>query len=807
MRLIKCNISGYGQFKDTEIDFSKGLNSYCYENGWGKSTLCSFIKVMLYGFDDEGKTSVLNERTHYLPWNSNVYGGSLTIEVDGKKYEIKKEFQAKKNTCNFSLFDADTGLESTDYSEKIGEEILGIDMESFKRTLFISQTNNEYKTTDTINSRIGNIVDNTDDMNTFEIIDDTLKDALNKCSNTRVTGKLYKMNVELSELKVSMAPKEMLEKQSGDIISLIAEKKDLIKLKESEQKKLSESLKEIGEYKDKAAKKAKYEAILKSYEERKETFDELTNFFKKGVPEKEDIENNIRLISNLNALEAKRDNLMSYLSSEEAGEAKDESIRLEELGSLYEGKVIEDVEFSSIIEDWRLAKDDEYKVQALTAEKSSYENEDNEKYDSCEKKKKQKSTVCLVMAVISAVLSGLFMAAALLDISSILGKGTALIIGIVAAVIAATMFISFISIKNKKIIIKPNPKIEILEQEISNKEEFYINSENRISGYIQSFGRDFNQKTAIEDMLMIKHDMQEYAALKKRTAKEIELLNDKKGKYEETVKEIEAVHQSVSAFLDRIGMEPAGDLLLQFHSIKNKADIYDAEKTQFESVANEKAQFEKECEGYEELLSLEAPNDDRTVAELEDKVIGISNEQRALDKELKELETELDEIKSKLTGIVNASEKYDELKECYDEGIHRYDIVNKAKKYLQTAKTNLITKYTKPVKDAFDGFYKELTALDDNEYALDANLEMSIDKTTKKLSTDYLSQGNKDIVNLCMRLALIKGVFGDEMPFIIFDDPFERLDDKRTELCKSFVQKFAKDNQVLYFTCQEGRKC
>ena len=95
MKLISCNISGFGKIHDKRFDFKDGLNVILEDNGFGKSTLASFIKVMLYGFEDETKKSLKDkEREKFRPWNMGVYGGSIIFEYDGTPILIS-------DTCNF----------------------------------------------------------------------------------------------------------------------------------------------------------------------------------------------------------------------------------------------------------------------------------------------------------------------------------------------------------------------------------------------------------------------------------------------------------------------------------------------------------------------------------------------------------------------------------------------------------------------------------------------------------------------------------------------------------------------------------
>ena len=77
MRLISCHIENFGKLSDRTVSFDdiSGINVLCENNGWGKSTLANFIKVMFFGFDNEGKrSSIENERQHFKPWQGVVYG-------------------------------------------------------------------------------------------------------------------------------------------------------------------------------------------------------------------------------------------------------------------------------------------------------------------------------------------------------------------------------------------------------------------------------------------------------------------------------------------------------------------------------------------------------------------------------------------------------------------------------------------------------------------------------------------------------------------------------------------------------------
>ena len=118
MRLIRCHIENFGKLSDFTCDFSEGCNTICEENGWGKSTLAAFLRVMLFGFRGEGKRDPLeNERKRYTPWQKGVYGGELLFESDGKQYSVRRTFGSKVAEDEFVLTDPVTHLPSEDFSE------------------------------------------------------------------------------------------------------------------------------------------------------------------------------------------------------------------------------------------------------------------------------------------------------------------------------------------------------------------------------------------------------------------------------------------------------------------------------------------------------------------------------------------------------------------------------------------------------------------------------------------------------------------------------------------------------------------
>ena len=89
MKLVSLHIDNFGKFNNFDLDFNDGLNQFVRDNGWGKSTLTAFIKVMFYGFDNSAKRDFYeNEKKRYKPWNGGVYGGNITFIAHNKCYTV-----------------------------------------------------------------------------------------------------------------------------------------------------------------------------------------------------------------------------------------------------------------------------------------------------------------------------------------------------------------------------------------------------------------------------------------------------------------------------------------------------------------------------------------------------------------------------------------------------------------------------------------------------------------------------------------------------------------------------------------------
>lgn len=351
MKIISLHIENFGKLSNADFSFNEGRNVILHNNGWGKSTMAAFITVMFYGFSGDGKQGLNSERRRFNPWQGGVFGGKLVFETKGTTYEIERTFGSKSAEDTFVLRDVSTYLESSAFSEKIGEELFHIDRDSFTKTVFIGQNDCfNSQATDSINSRLGNITDSID-LNKFEKADAVLTDAINKLS-TRKTGAMGRLKAEISSLRADITQREGVNAALEEINSRITSKeKDLSDLSQR-QAELNRKRKLVSMASQRIERKNQYQEICEEYAQKEEDYLNNRQYFPGKVPETERVDewiNNLNSMKNdeaivdTNALTGERkaayDNLLGMFSGgipsneeiKEKTKEADELYRLREL--------------------------------------------------------------------------------------------------------------------------------------------------------------------------------------------------------------------------------------------------------------------------------------------------------------------------------------------------------------------------------------------------------------------------------------------------------------------------------------------
>ncbi len=280
MKLIKCYVSSFGGIKDYTYDFCSGLNEIKQDNGWGKSTLATFIKAMFYGLDGSNKRSLLeNERKKYKPWNSTeTFGGYVHFEWGNNEYIIERYFGNKESEDTVKLTDAKTGKIFSN-TANLGRRIFEIDEEGFLSTTYFSQKDFEIKSNTSLTAKFNEMCGSENS----DAFDKALSKLDQKIKSYKYSGdrglipdarrELYSINDEIERANLSAQTVITLEKEA---IELEEKGKQIQRLTEQ----LTNRVESAGKAEVLRDKKQRYEKLLAEKQkliENKKSAEEVLN--------------------------------------------------------------------------------------------------------------------------------------------------------------------------------------------------------------------------------------------------------------------------------------------------------------------------------------------------------------------------------------------------------------------------------------------------------------------------------------------------------------------------------------------------
>lgn len=735
MKIISCHIENFGKLSDFTMDFNNHKNVILEENGWGKSTLAAFIKVMLYGFDNESKRDDFeNERKRFKPWQGGVFGGQLIFEAQDKVYEASRVFAAKEKDDIFVLKYRDTGLECKDYSEKLGEELFGLDSKSFMKSIFVSQDACETSVTDGISAKLGNLTDSTDDINNYEKASVRLNDMINSLSPKRKTGEAARQKEKITELKQIISQGQTIESSLDSLAGLCKKEKSDVEALKKEQAIWSKRQKELSDFKDIEIKKKEYERLSREYLEKETEYEKEKAYFKKGMPDDEELKEKLEL---------------AYSLAE-----KKSAIKIYELSDEEEYKLAE------------LEDSIESRKKEIAGQRDNHE-QDNKNY----KQLMIKNFIYLVI--------GLICLALVLSIH----KSSNIIVVIIALGILVLLVELFVNIYNYNLV--KRYKDDTSKDGESHKKIIYPDEKNNAMAERESRIKDleklYEQDTYIRDNLL-----------------------EKKNNHLKTSGEFVSIFNDIKSYLDKLGFEPEEDMYRQLDYIEKKSRDVAELKNAFDKVCKEKELFEINND-IDSILNAKEIRSEYSLSEIDENLRRITEEYEEHNKNITGYGRQIDELKEKLEYISECENELEILTESYEENKHKFKMLEYTRDMLEEARALFTAKYTAPIKQGFDKYYSMITGNDDNTYRLDANINLSHKELGLDRDTKFLSMGYKDLVGVCMRMALVDAMYEKEKPFVIFDDSFVNLDKDKLKAGLGLLENIAKEYQIIYFTCHESR--
>lgn len=765
MKLIKCHIENFGKLNNFEFNFSEGFNSIKEENGWGKSTFATFIKSMFYGLPSTTKRNLdENERKKYTPWQGGNFGGNIDFEINGKQYRIERFFGKNNSEDTFSLIDIATGKESKDYTENIGEQVFELDEEAFERSAFIPQKVLNSSINESISNKLTNLIQGTTDNYNYEDAQDKLDKKRSFLSNNKGSGQIQSIENkiedvigQITELNTSALAINDIQKQvdlyDNDIDKLL-----------KEQSEIKTQIKEYSKVQQKIANKDLYNKLSNQVAETNKTIRVKENIFNGENTSVSEIDSYINIAKDV----SKRESELKLKEKDEYVNKKYDSL-VKYFGDENNIPTAEKTkEISDKILNYTSLKN---QVESLSVQQKSI-NESN-----------KKSKLLGLFAILS--LLSLILGVVLINTSLMFSVILLVIGGILLLSFGFMYLVNMINVKTKNV---NNVNYEQLQS--NNNECLKLKKE--IEKFLYCFEDvDTDYNTAISNIILNRKDFENIKKQKEENLKENNELRDSLS--EEKVK--------VENFLEQFNLDNNIDLLDNLALLKQT--LID--------ISNLKEKFKKEQEELDNFKKEKNFDiDDNSIVnvdinKLQSKESEYQNQIDTYREYKSNCVAKISKIQDDISALDDLESQKENLENELNELNKEFNAIKNAKKFLEMANESLSTKFLEPMKNGLNKYLSLITGKDFENLKLDIDFNISFEEYGKYRDVDYYSKGYKNIIDLCMRLALIDALFDKEKPFIVLDDPFVNMDDVKIENAKQFLHELSKTYQLIYFSCHESR--
>jgi len=796
MKLLACHIENFGKLSDVTLQFSDGLNVINEANAWGKSTLAAFLKVMFYGLDSKKSAGAFEkERVMYRPWQGGAFGGEVDFEVKGKSYRISRSFGRTEKADEFYLYDLRTNLESFDFTEDIGNELFELDSASFKRSIYIAQNDCASGSSDSINAKLGNLAENTNDINNFESANRQLKEMLNQLTPDRVTGSIKKRKNYITQLTQELrgfeAAQEGLEGIRYKEQQVTQQIQELTEIRQN----YADALLVASEDSRRKELYAQYESICREVVEKEKKRDFYEQFFPIGIPT--EIEFQIQM-QNLNKMNELQITSRGYeMTIEEAKE-------FQQLGEMFDTKVPTEEDIDAALQMHAKIDKQKEEISHMESKLSVYNMYLNQvavapKFSGAVAYKVFLAIGFLIALIgVGALAVWHFELLPMIETRVILNA--VMISGGCSALFALVGFILGIRVYREK-----QNWSEMVEEQNADTEEkvedlvdFIAAAKEdvrRCNASIGKFLGYFHVYCEVDEYQSKLYELKNQALTYLRLKEKSENYESEKAAYKD-------VRSEFVGFARTYRFELEDDSLQGLTQLQTKATEYQMAVEAYQEVCEKRDNFErsqdKDFWTRQSLCPYTLEELNTLIAQTDAKLEECKAAKAQYSKQLEDLQEQLD----------LRDEKEAELKDLHvsqKKDMQKYNLLMITQEYLQLAKEQFTSRYMAPIAKGFGKYFGKLTGDGKENWMIDANLNLKLREQGELRETHWLSAGYQDLIGICMRLALVDAMYQEEKPFLILDDPFVNLDQTKVAAGNALLRDVSKEYQVIYFTCHESR--
>ena len=837
MRILSLHINGFGKLCDFPLEFDEKLTCISKQNGYGKTTIAAFIRAMFYSMPTarKGQSPENNPRIKYLPWSAGSFGGRLTFSIGAKIYTIIRNFDRQSATSDeFQLIDTNSGKPTGDFTTKIGEELFGVDEDGFFRSTFSNGIPDLSALPASIRTRLSSENENAEDMGQFGSAKKKLDDAIKqiKGKNGRLdtlAAKIRDCQNELGRCETEIAQYHILNTQieeiNGELKRLQAQKNEL-------EAKLSESAGAEAA----RIKLENYNKLKEEIEQLKEIVSELEKRYGGKMPTESQIET---LSDKITELSQTKTLLLSETERSKTAEFAECFNRFKE--NLPTDEQMSELSKNAKITELAQSKIDELseKIYTLKTDLECMHIDNADKIPSDAELSEYRSLAGCVASVPTGAINQSKTNPVLLILSCVLalsGVGIAFVnftLGIVIAAVFAVVLVALLLLNAVKKTVSMGAGAPVSNEDRQKVQSFLkqfgFSSDIDVNVAVDKLKTAANLKSEIElteqDISLQRQNLAEAkdfvnAALEDfqislEGSKGLQFLVSQREKYINTVvptlekiRDLKAKFtfqtNAITALFEEMGVQDVSEDSYSLTLEDIKKDLNDHEnnlKQLYHKTIEAEENFEKD--GISEIIldqkfeSLEQITQQKKV--LEDDINELYDRRAKLEASAKRLSQSIEEHNTYSAELENCIEQEAEEK-------RRLSILEKTLEFLLSAKTAMTQKYAAKVEEAFKKYSQGFIAQNLQNLDVSPDLELSVKNNAIARETDFFSSGERGVMDVCLRLALVDSMFKKEKPFLILDDPFSLMDKENLSDALALVKEAANDKQIIYFTCHQSRE-
>ena len=869
MKLLEIYIAGFGKLSGQKIGFIGGLNSFLWDNGEGKSTLCEFITAMLYGMDSlNARDKELKPRAHYMPFDGSSFGGSMTFThaIDGveKRCRIERQFDRKSLTGDTVKFYVNG--DEVSCGNDIGYELLGVGPDTFRNLAYMNPFTMIPSGNSEISGKIGNF-ENDENLlyaKAREELDKAKTELQPKTRRADTHSRIPILEDRLTSLKLELRRLEAV--------------RDGLPAKYEEREKLLEGLRtnkalveDIRRRRRLIEKWDDYDRGMAELVEKKRRLEEKTGRFPGKLPELSEVD------GMRNAAEAVR---INRGRADVIGFGPEEEARLDDLSrNCAEGRIgaygddslfgadfglleadISEVERTKNSADSREenlrrgAEDPEQKkleerfggreneisslendIPGLTKAAQDAENafrNGASDHEALKEKMRRRETGMAVAGAVLLTLGILAVAAGV--ILKVANAGISPALFYAAAGAGAVLFATGLGLLiGRAAVRKKGTGLE----KIGELEKKARDAKAELSGRLGAFGEEYTSDNGAGVFLSHVEYYRRSVSAAKREETEIASLRENAAEKERDLEKYFKVYGiSEGSLRERFDAIKSMKRELEALSVKKK----NAASTSY-TTSSALAVISDFIEKYMPDVTAEELISDPETVKTDVTLIGVlsgeitSSESRLAgfraglgDEErpgpvpdgaealysnnIVTLEGRLREVEISIRRDENETERIGEFEanimdteEKLNDAKVFYAELTLADRLLEKAEKELKDRHMGPVTARFETYRKDLENAVGAGITLRRDFTVEFEKSGALRKQEHLSTGQLACVALCVKLALAEGIMGGDRCFMVLDDPFMSLSNANLEAVKKLLRRIGETKQIIYLTCSSER--